>query len=738
MKDQGESMENPPVQRANLSFQDLRKLEFAIAAELNKLRDYALDLKLGVDVTMPIEDALQRIQSHSFAIAVVGEFKRGKSTFINALLGQEILPADIAPTSATLNRVTYGTRPTVRIVFKPESGGEEQLETIGVDQLANYVTKLTPEAEAMAAKVKEAIVYYPSRFCQNNVSIIDTPGLSDDVTMTEITLSVLPKVDAAILVIMPESPFSGSEGKFLSEHLLHTLEHVFFVVTAVDRLRRSADQEKVLNLVVSRIETAIKQRAAELFQPETQEHQDYLKHIGKPKVFGLSGYNALHGKLENNPELIAASGIHAFETALEKFLTEERGMVTLKVAAERLQATSIAVDAGIRAQHTAVQTQQAAFDAACTAALAKLTTLREAHPAETRAVQLAPERIYARLQSALELLVEQLNGVAEKVIDEAQIVYTDLNQASVGAVGKMLGNLGNQVPTDVQSSVRKGWGKLLERLPSNVQETSQDVWKKVVDKVPENVQNLGKAPTLEQLVQQLTMALQTAGELKTPELRGLIQQGWFDVQTDVVNYSLQVEQTIRSIMNMLVSQEYAVAPETVAAGGEITVDLSLFATLDKLDVNYEQLGLKAAAMSKVGEVEATGKKYLTDIKKVLNQSGATEPQASVDSLSLFKNNLKRLLAEETGRQLAPHLEQKHLVSELTEALHEPILRLMQQLDSALAQIRQTEQALSNAKQRSTILAQRKYEELAQVRHMVAESGTIGAQYAQQLAGLLGA
>ena len=53
-----------------------------------------------------IKDTLAKVADEHFEVAIVGEFKRGKSTLINALLGQEVLPADVLPATATLNRVT--------------------------------------------------------------------------------------------------------------------------------------------------------------------------------------------------------------------------------------------------------------------------------------------------------------------------------------------------------------------------------------------------------------------------------------------------------------------------------------------------------------------------------------------------------------------------------------------------------------------------------------------------------
>jgi GTPase SAR1 family protein len=308
-----------------------RHTEFALVADLERLHTLATGLQLD-RLARDIEHAHSNIASHRFTIAVVGEFKRGKSTFINALLGKEILPSDVAPTSATINRVTYGLKPGVRIVFR--NGAEE---AVGIGQLSDYVTKLTPQAEAMAATVKEAIVEYPVPFCKHNVDIIDTPGLSDDAAMTAVTLEVLNRIDAAILVIMATSPFAQSEAAFLEQLLVEFgLGSVIFVVTALDRLRRQSDRDMVLQTVTERIQQRTREHAIERFGEGTEAFSEYLRRVGQPRVFGVSGYDALAAKVDGDEALLSESRFPDFESFLERFLTEESGLVALKTHAERL------------------------------------------------------------------------------------------------------------------------------------------------------------------------------------------------------------------------------------------------------------------------------------------------------------------------------------------------------------------------------------------------------------------
>src|SRR5687768_5443478 len=99
------------------SVSDYRRMIANMLEDARKLSEYADGMEL-TEVKVRLDEVTNRVENNFFSIAVVGEFKRGKSTLINALLGQEILPADVLPCSATLNRITYGLKPTVMVKFK--------------------------------------------------------------------------------------------------------------------------------------------------------------------------------------------------------------------------------------------------------------------------------------------------------------------------------------------------------------------------------------------------------------------------------------------------------------------------------------------------------------------------------------------------------------------------------------------------------------------------------------------
>ncbi|MEP6925036.1 MAG: dynamin family protein, partial [Pyrinomonadaceae bacterium] len=435
------------------SFSDYKKTVNVVAGDLRQLMETATELKMQ-NASALVQDMMKRVEENSFSIAVVGEFKRGKSTFINALLGKDILPSDILPCSATLNRVTYGVKPGVLIKFK--DGTEDQVE---INKLQDYVTKLTDESEEMATKVKEAVVSYPIPYCQNNVEIIDTPGLNDDATMTDVTLSVLPHVDAAVLVIMAQSPFSEYERAFLEDKLLTSdLGRVIFIVTAIDRLNRPEDADRVVKAIKDRIRKYVIKRAAEQFGAESEEYEVYLRKIGEPRVFPISAWQALQAKEKADAALLVTSRFDVFENALERFLSEERGAIFLQVPTNRLLSASSEILSTFKIREGALQMHSSDFDSAYDKTFKQIEELRQRKDAEMKRVDETARHVEFEVKPLVGQLDEAIKATALDVIENAQISEEDV--ANQAAITRLAGRLNAEIQAAVQTSTQKQLEKI--------------------------------------------------------------------------------------------------------------------------------------------------------------------------------------------------------------------------------------------------------------------------------------
>jgi len=524
------------------NFFDFKKTEIGCVTDLRRLRDLAARLAISPQILERTDDVLTRSEERHFSIAVVGEFKRGKSTLINALLGKEILPADILPCSATVNRVTYGPRPAAHILFRGEDGQPGRVEEVPVDRLADFVTKLTPESETTAAQVQEAVITYPSEYCRNNVDIIDTPGLNDDETMTAVTLSVIPRVDAAILVIMPESPFSGYEGDFLTRHLLlQDLGRVMFVVTAIDRLPDPAQQDRIIEVIGQRITKAVEGRLSEQFGEDSEEFRLYRNQIGRPRVFPLSGHKALKAQETGDDELLAASRFPDFTADLEKFLVEGRGVVELQVLVNRILATGDEILKKLNLELGALDMAQEEFEQTYDEAMGKLEGLRRQREEETARIDQAAASTRGRLKPHIDQIEADLRQAAAEAIDKTTIDPKDLAK----------------------------------------------------DRLPSLTEKLGK-----KVSQAVGQVAQRAGERLQLEIERDLQKE----ATRLREFAENVGETLHSVVQLFSKVEVETTAPRSAAGESLAAALSVFTGFGGIWAGYREAGVKGAAVGGAASV----------------------------------------------------------------------------------------------------------------------------------------
>lgn len=416
------------MERSELgSFAGYRQMVTDVRDNLLKLQSYSESLELEQNAAS-IGEVLEKSAHDAFSVAVIGEFKRGKSTLINALLEQDVLPTDAMPATATLNRVTYSLTPFARIEYR--DGSTEDVE---IGKLAEYVTKLTEESEQRAATVKMATVYYPTNYCKNNVDIIDTPGLNDDATMAEVTLSVLPEIDAALFVIMAQSPFSEYERDFLENKLMSSdLGRILFVVTGIDRLDEE-DVDRVLDSIRERINRYVIDKAKKLYGEDSPEFEVYRQKLGTPKVFGLSAKQALKGKLRGDNALLEVSRFPAFEQELERFLTEDRGAITLQVQVNKILSAVGEIVKTVQLREAALSMSQQEFQEKCSEAREKIAAIRAHREEEYRKIDESAAAAWNQLRPMADGFWDELTAGALALVDAEPVTREELSKERIAA-----------------------------------------------------------------------------------------------------------------------------------------------------------------------------------------------------------------------------------------------------------------------------------------------------------------
>ena len=187
------------------------------------------DARLESVTSSRLAELGERLERRDFNVAVLGEFKRGKSSLVNALLGVPVLPTGVLPLTSVVTRLRWGEVPSAQIRF--EDGASRE---IPIDQLNEFVTEAgNPQNRLHVAAAEVAI---PSDLLRSGALILDTPGVGSTFEHnTETTLRLLEDVDAAIFVTAADPPVSKEERAFLATVKQHA-HKVFFVLNKVDVL----------------------------------------------------------------------------------------------------------------------------------------------------------------------------------------------------------------------------------------------------------------------------------------------------------------------------------------------------------------------------------------------------------------------------------------------------------------------------------------------------------------------
>jgi GTPase Era involved in 16S rRNA processing len=268
-----------------------------------------------------VAELQERLSAERFHLAVLGQFKRGKSTLLNALLGEPLLPTAVVPLTSIPTLLYAGKTRVVRVFF--HGGRQAVFSDLPREQasevLARHVTeKGNPGNQLEVAHVE---VEHPSSLLSAGVVLIDTPGIGSTLRHnTEATLNFLPQCDAALFVVSADPPMTEVERDFLKA-VRDKVAKLCFVMNKIDYL---SEDELADTLVF--LEKILK----ELDFPKT------------PPIFKVSARQGIAARVREDPRGWRESGLEQLQTYLFDFLSREK-LRTLQTAIAK-KAVAIVAD----------------------------------------------------------------------------------------------------------------------------------------------------------------------------------------------------------------------------------------------------------------------------------------------------------------------------------------------------------------------------------------------------------
>lgn len=193
-----------------------------------------------------LEAARNSIHREAFRVMVFGDFSSGKSTLINALLGEDILPRSANPTTAFTTVVSRADERSARLSRDIENS-PEMVDVVSIEEFQRQVElRLDEEGQTMRSPYVHGAVYGPFPILSAGVELIDSAGVNEDPERERVTMNYLPLVDAVIYVTLAKAAFKQQDQNYYLDLLRkHGHDDIFFVVNQVDEIedRDRADVE---------------------------------------------------------------------------------------------------------------------------------------------------------------------------------------------------------------------------------------------------------------------------------------------------------------------------------------------------------------------------------------------------------------------------------------------------------------------------------------------------------------
>lgn len=181
----------------------------------------AEDLRTDADAT------IDRVSTGRFVVAILGQFKRGKSTLVNGLVGESVLPVGVLPVTSVTTVVRHGPRAAA---IRFQNGATA---TIDLSSLADYVTEGANPGNRKGVSAVD--VFLPAPLLASGLSLVDTPGVGSIFeASSDVARAFVPHIDAAVVVLGADPPMTGDELR-LVEAAARETRRLVFVLNKADR-----------------------------------------------------------------------------------------------------------------------------------------------------------------------------------------------------------------------------------------------------------------------------------------------------------------------------------------------------------------------------------------------------------------------------------------------------------------------------------------------------------------------
>ncbi|HOJ44356.1 MAG TPA: dynamin family protein, partial [Syntrophorhabdaceae bacterium] len=172
---------------------------------LQKIKDITKEFQIvSLNRQIDICENLSK-ESPVIDVAILGQFKAGKSSFINSIIGKKVLPVGAIPVTTVITRIQFGPEEMATVTFF-----DKKKINVGLDEIEEFISELKNAANQKNVEVVD--ITLPNLISYPGLRLVDTPGLGSIFKYnTELSEEWLPEVGAAIIAISSDRPLSEND-----------------------------------------------------------------------------------------------------------------------------------------------------------------------------------------------------------------------------------------------------------------------------------------------------------------------------------------------------------------------------------------------------------------------------------------------------------------------------------------------------------------------------------------------
>ncbi len=511
-----------------------------------------------------------KVDNDTFKIQIVGTFKNGKSTFINALLGEDILPTKALPCTSVINEIKYGESKKAILNFRnplPETllsdipavtlnhmkaHGMKNIPPMEIeyDRISDYVTiplDGDPDEISLKSPYLSVELFYPSPLLKEGVEIIDSPGLNENDERTAVTLEYLDKADAIIFLLDATKACAKDEMETIEDILVPKgFDDMFFVVNRFDLIQQRERAE-----IKKFVESKVKQYTSN-------------------EIYYISALNALDGKLDNDSVKLSDSGLPLFERRLSDFLTKEKGKIKLAKPAKELKGilAKEALFSAIPSQRSQLSTNIQVLRERYESVKPELARYESQKDSLKKDLELKVERKENSITRAISSQFREIANLIPAWVED----FTPKIDPGVFGKKKQVEKVAAEISEHVSGKVKETFSKwnqevlvpLVEESATEIFETSDNKLKGILDGIDELQSELSGNPAVKDTSSGWTRAIGVAGICCGFASGASLLSGQFDIKN--VAKSLAIDLGLGTGLVLL-----GIANPILAIGGVIIV-----------------------------------------------------------------------------------------------------------------------------------------------------------------------